>query len=114
MAGTTGGVGAMAGLNEFDLAAFVVASCERHGVPVKIADPLVHGRVALLLSGRSGPGAAERDPDRRAVSESPDEIDAFGVEAASSDLRGCDDGVVEHRSHDGVLAVQDEIGPLSA
>ena len=76
------------GLDDFDLSAFVAASCERQGVPVKITDPLVHGRVALLLSGRAVRGAAERLPDRRAGSESPDQLDAVGVEAPASDIGG--------------------------
>ena len=80
MAGAAGGVGAMAGLNDFDLAAFVEASCRRHGVPVKIRDVGVHRDVALLLSGRAVRGAAQRDPDRRADSESPDEINPLRVE----------------------------------
>lgn len=54
MAGTSGGVGAMAGLSFDELAAFVAASCERSAVPVKVRDPRVIRDVAVLLGGRAG------------------------------------------------------------
>ena len=104
----------MAGLSDFDLAAFVSASCERCGVAVKITDPLVHGRVAVLLSGRAARGAAERDPGWRAGSQSPDKIHAVGVEPSTT-LRGRgDDGVVEDGFDNGVLPGEVEFGPLAS
>jgi hypothetical protein len=36
----------------FDLAAFVAASCERHGVPLKVTDAAVRSKVTVLLTGR--------------------------------------------------------------
>lgn len=39
-------------LSPDELAAWVAASCERHGVPVKIADPGALAMVATLLQGR--------------------------------------------------------------
>ena len=111
---TSGGVGAMGGLNDFDLSAFVEASCVRHGVPVKIIDVGVHRDVALLLSGRVVRGAAQRDVDRRAGSDAPDEIHPLRVEAATSDLVRGNHDVVEHGAHDGVLSGEVEFGPLSA
>lgn len=104
----------MAGLNEFDLALFVAASCERHGVPVKISDPLVHVRVAVLLSGREVRGAAKRDPGRRSGSEPPDEIHSVRVEACPTAFAGSDHCMVENRCDDCGLPGEVEIGPLSA
>ena len=104
----------MAGLNDFDLTAFVEASCARHGVPVKILDVGVHRDVALLLSGRAVRSSAQRDADRRANSDAPDEIHPLRVEAATTDVGRGDDDVVEHGAHDGILPGEVEFGPLSA
>jgi hypothetical protein len=104
----------MAGLNDFDLAAFVEASCRRHGVPVKVSDSGVHRDVALLLSGRTDRGAAPAALGRRAVSDSPDKINPVGVEAATTDVGGCNDGVIEDCSDDRVLTGEVEFGPLGA
>lgn len=102
------------GESGFDLVAFVEASCVRHGVPFKILDAGVHRDVALLLSGRTVRLAVMRDTNRRVVSESPDEVNALGVEAATTSLGGCDHSMVDHGTNDGVLAGQIEFGPLSA
>lgn len=42
----------MGGLSGDELAAWVVASCERQGVPVKVTDAVVVSRVVVLLGGR--------------------------------------------------------------
>ncbi len=104
----------MAGLSDFDLAAFVEASCRRHGVAVKITDSGVHSKVALLLSGRAVRSAAERGPDRRATSDAPDEIHPLRVERSTTNLAGCDHSMVQNSTNDGVLAGEIEIRPLSA
>ena len=98
-----------------EFAAWVTESCERHGVPVKVSDARVVAEVAVLLSGGTvRPDMQLRRP-ARAGSETPDGIDAGRVEGldAGSGAR-VDDTVMEHRSDDGVLASQGEIGPLSA
>ena len=104
----------MAGLSDFDLAAFVEASCARHGVPVKITDVAVHRNVALLLSGRAGRSTAQRDADRRTGSDPPNEINTVGIERSTTHLGGSNDDVIEHRADNGVLSGEVEFGPLSA
>jgi len=104
----------MAGLSGFDLAAFVVASCERHGVPVKITDPWVHERVAVLLSGRPVRGQRQRDPAGSADSAPPHDINPVRVEAGATALTRCDHGMIDHGCDDRGLSGQVEIGPLSA
>jgi hypothetical protein len=97
------------------VAAWVAASCERQGVPVKITDARVIGHVASLLSdGRARPGRqAER---RRAApppdSQPPDRLDSSRIEGVASGRR--DHRVVEHSADDGVLSGEVEIRPLSA
>lgn len=85
----------MAGLNEFDFVAFVEASCERSGVPVKVADSAVRSRVALLLSGRAVRGDAERLSDAR-PSDLPAEIDPVRIERRAPLVDRSDDSVVQH------------------
>ena len=52
MEGAAGGVAAVAGLTDEEVAAFVVASCRAQGVPVKVTDVKVLGEVAALFGGR--------------------------------------------------------------
>ena len=107
------GVGAMARLSDEALVQWVAASCQRHGVPVKVTDALVVSKVAVLLSGGKARPAAERG--RASLrSEPPDEIDSGGINSPGSGGAGADDGVVEQGGDDGVLAGEVEVGPLSA
>lgn len=95
------------------LAAFVARSCERSGVPLKVSDPGSVRDVAVLLSGRAEPDGASR-PVGRTVSDSPGDLDAVRVEAATLDDSGCDGDVVDDGLHDGGLSSEVEGGPLSA
>jgi hypothetical protein len=70
----------MGWLNDFDLASFVAASCERHGVPLKVNDESVRDRVAVLLTGGAGRGTAQRCPTGPPGSDSPDQIDPTRIE----------------------------------
>jgi len=97
----------------FDLAGFVRASCERSGVPVKVADVLVTAQVASLLTGRPS-RVSEADPGGQTGSDAPNQIDALRLEGPAADLGGCDHGMVEHGAHDCVLTVEAEFGPLCA
>lgn len=94
-----------------ELAWWVAASCARHGVPVKVTDPLVLVRVAVLLSDDAAPNATRVVAAR---SEPPDGIDPVGVDRAGAEGAGSDNGMVKQRTHDGVLTVKVEAGPLSA
>lgn len=96
-----------------ELAAWVAASCQRHGVPLKVTDAGVVSRVAVLLSGKTAHPAASAG-GRRSGSEPPDEIHPGGINSTGSGGAGPDDGVVEQRLDDGVLAGEVEVGPLSA
>lgn len=72
----------MVALNDdaFDLAAFVAASCARHGVPIKIADAAARSEVAILLTGRAGKGNASACSPSLPGSDSPYQIDPLGIE----------------------------------
>ena len=87
----------MARLSGEELAAWVTASCARSGVPVRVTDQAVLGRVVVLLQGREG----------RPGSDTPDEIDAVGVNVSAPALVGRgDDDVVEDRFDDCVLPAE--------
>lgn len=79
-------MGSVARLTDFDLAAFVAASCERSGVPLKVSDSVVRDRVALLLSGRAVRSDAQRHPDA-GPSDSPHEIDTIRIEGCAALVR---------------------------
>lgn len=107
----------MGGVDPDRVAAWVQASCVAQGVPVKVTDPVVLGRLSTLLSGTSGRRTrqAERGGDARlARSQLPDRTDPLGTEVVGTgDLRG-DDSVVEHGPDDGALPVEVEPGPLGS
>ena len=100
-------------LTGFDLGAFVAASCERSGVPLKVSDSVVRDRVALLLSGRAVRSGAERQPDA-GLSDSPNEIDTVRVKDRAALVGRGDHGTIQHGFDDGVLTGEVEFGPLSA
>ena len=99
-------------MSDEDLAAWVAASCARHGVPVKVTDSAVVARVSVLL----GAGVPASRPLRALslCSEPPDRIDPVGVEFPGSLRAWGDHRVIEHSTDNGVLAGQVEIRPLSA
>lgn len=103
----------MARLTDFDLTAFVEASCERSGVPVKLTDAAVRSQVALLLSGRAIRGDAPASHGRR-PSDSPDEINPVRVEHRTALVGSGDHGMIQDRFDDRVLPRQVEIDPLTA
>ncbi len=97
----------------FDLAAFVEASCQRSGVPVKVSDSVVRNRVALLLSGRAVRDDAPASRGRR-PSDSPDQIDPVRIEDGTARVGAGDHGVIQDGFDDCVLPGEVEIDPLSA
>ena len=64
------------------ITAWVRASCEAQGVPFRVASPEVLGKVAVLLTGKAGTGAAcaaararrarPGDPQRRQIGSTRD------------------------------------------
>jgi hypothetical protein len=101
-----------------ELARWVMASCARQGVPVKVTDAQVVARVAVLLSGQAlrrtagAEGAAGlRSP---AASQPPHRLDPGRVQTPSTRDTGTDDSVVEHRSDDGVTSIESQLGPLAS
>lgn len=100
-------------MNGFDLAAFVEASCQRSGVPVKLSDPVVRDRVALLLSGRAVRGDASAAHGRR-PSDAPNEIDPVRVEDRAALVGPGDHRVIQDGFDDRVLPGEVEVGPLTA
>ena len=100
----------MARLTGDDLAAFVAASCDRSGVPVKVTDRGAIGQVAVLL-GRGG-SPALRGTAR--PSDSPGQIDPAGIESVAALLDGGDGGAIEDGFDDGVLPGQVQPGPFAA
>ncbi len=102
----------MARLSGDELAAFVTASCQRSGVPVKVTDVLVVRSMTVLLTGAASAAGASR---RAAVrSDAPHEINPARVEASRSLLPGSDGRVVEDRLDDRSLTAEVEVRPLSA
>lgn len=101
-----------------ELAAWVQASCARHGVPVRVSDLGVVDRVAVLLGAGATAGAdgALAPTQLRVVepSESPDDVDPVGVEVAGPGGAGSDGDVVDYRLHDRCLAGERLVRPLSA
>ena len=104
--------------NDFDLGAWVAASCEAQGVPVKVTDALVVDRVRVLLGGgaqRANPTtAAAGSPVRTASSEPPHDLDSGGVQLPGSPTSGVNNDPVNNGSDDRSLLIEGEAGPLSA
>ncbi|MDX6284934.1 MAG: hypothetical protein QOG53_419 [Frankiales bacterium] len=116
MAGATGGVGVVAGIDADAVRAAVEKSCAAQGLPIKVADPVLLRRVEALLTGADPRGAPLRSEgwSRVRPSHPPHGTDPVGIEGASTRDTGTDDGMVEHGADDGVLPSEVEIRPLSA
>ena len=101
-----------------ELSAWVQASCARQGVPAKVTDIVVVGRVAMLLGSPVGPEAlgavAPKRTGRRGPSETPDDLHSVRVQRAGAGLGRSDDDVVDDGGDDGGLTGEIEAGPLSA
>ena len=70
----------MAGLTQDEFVAWVAASCQRSGVPLRIADSVaIHG-VVVLLQGRDSRRAAQRLAADRTGSDPPDQIDSGRID----------------------------------
>lgn len=108
---------------------WVRASCLAQGVPVKVADPVLVGRVGALLG--VGPGGRVAADGRRAASEAsapraaatadrgdglqlPGRSHPCGVQRPGAGLARADDGVVEQGGDDRDLPVEVERIPRPA
>lgn len=113
MGRSTGGVGAMAGLSEADITAWVEASCAAQGVPVKVTDPDAVRRVGVLLRTGDATGAqAKLRPVRPPPSQPPLGNDTGRIEPVHpGTLHSC---MIEDCTDDGSLAIEVEFGPLGA
>ena len=102
----------MARLSGEELAAFVVASCQRSGVAVKVTDELVVRTVTVLLTGN----ASDAGDSRHAAvwSDPPHEINPARVETSCSLLPGAYGRVVKDCFDDRGLTGEVEVRPLSA
>lgn len=105
------------------------ASCLAQGVPVKVADPVLVGRVGALLgvgpgvrvaadgrraaSGASAPRAAVT-ADRGGGLQLPNRSHPCRVQGAGAGLAGADYGVVQQSGDDRRLTVEVERVPRSA
>lgn len=103
----------MGRLSGEELAAFVAASCQRSGVPLRVSDPGSVRDVVVLLTGGAGLPPRQRGPGT-AGSDLPADIDTIRVEGSSSDERGSDVDPVDNGTDDRGLPIQVEGGPLSA
>lgn len=101
------------GLSGEALAAWVEASCEAQGVPVKVTDAGAVDRVVVLLGGGVG-GRAQPALPAPAASELPDDGNSVGVEFSGARGPRADDHSVNDGVHDGGLAGEVERFPLGA
>lgn len=116
LVGTLSG-GAVVGVLTGDaLVSWVTASCVAQGVPVKVTDGRVVDRIRILLTGESGAPRRSRRPAGAtgARSQVPDRRDSPGVQRRRRSGARRNDDVIEDRLHDGDLAVEVEVRPLSA
>lgn len=112
-------VGVVVGLSDLPpdrLAAWVEASCAAQGVPSRLTDPALLGRVVVLLGDSAEAARARaRSASTRTLavrSQAPDGLHSVGVQGAGSYGARADDGVVEHGGDDGVPPVKVEGVPL--
>jgi hypothetical protein len=100
-----------------EIAAWVESSCASQGVPVKVTDALVVRQVGALLGAASDDSRAQprsgstRDDARRSVA--PHDADTARVQDLDPWGSGSDHGMVDHRSHDRVLARKVQTAPRS-
>lgn len=85
--------------------AWLEASCAAQGIGVKLTDPAVLTKVAVLLG-------AGREPVGR--SSPPSDRDAAGVEAGVALVGGADGDAVGQGFDDGPLTGQGQAGPLAS
>ena len=110
MAGTSGGVGVMGGLDAESVRALVERSCAAQGLPVKVISPAVIDVVVSLL----GPAAPSPRSDSAARSQTPNRIDPAGVDMMDAGSRRADHDVVEDGTDNRSLPVEVKGRPLAS
>ena len=107
----------MGSLTAEAVAAWVTASCQAQGVPVKVSEARTVEQVRVLLTGQAGRTAAARQRGRSAPagrSQPPERPDPVGVEGSGATRARSDHGVIEHGLDDRGLPGQVQVGPRSA
>jgi hypothetical protein len=110
-------VGVVGRLSDEQLAAWVAASCQAQGLPVKVSEARVVEQVRVLLTGQAGRTAPARTRGRSAPvgrSQPPYRPDTSRVEGLSAAGSRSDDRVVEYGAEDCRLPGQVQSGPRSA
>ena len=114
MAGAAGGVGDMGAVTDAQVAAWTTTSCQAQGLAVTVTDPIVIGQVAVLLTDGAARGAPVRGDARNRRSQAPHRLDTVDVERSATGGGRLDDGVIEDRGDDGLLAGEVEVRPLAS
>ena len=107
----------MGSLTAEAVAAWVTASCQAQGVPVKVSEARTVEQVRVLLTGQAGRTAPARQRGRSAPagrSQPPERRDPGGVEGSGATRSRSDHGVVQHGPDDRGLPGQVQAGPRSA
>jgi len=101
---------------EFDLVAWVEASCAAQGLAVKVVDPEAVRKVGVLFGTMEGAGRPERSRGGGASAplELPDRANPFRIKRPRSGRAGLDDSVIEHGGDHGVAAREAQGVPLVA
>lgn len=96
----------VAGVDRSRFDAWLAASCERQGVPVKIADPGVAHQITVLFGKPQRQRLGKR-------SNPPAGLHAVDVEHPTP-LARSDDRVIEHRFDNRMTALERQVRPLAA
>ena len=107
----------MGSLTAEAVAAWVTASCQAQGVPVKVSEARTVEQVRVLLTGHAGRTAPARQRGRSAPagrSQPPERPDPFGVKGPGATRARSDHGVLQHSPDDRGLPGQVQAGPRSA
>lgn len=96
----------------------VARTCEEQGVPVVLTDAAALDRLAVLLSGTDAGRRAQtrsvRTSPAPAGSEAPHGLDPLDGDGSGTLDPRVDHDVVDQSLDDGALAVEVQVGPLSA
>ena len=109
VAGTSGGVGVMGGVDAESVRALVERSCAAQGLPVKVTSPAVVEAVVSLLGTAPAP---RRDGPVR--SQTPDRVDPVRVDVVDAGPGRADHDMVEDGPDNRSLPVEVKRRPLAS